>query len=95
MDKLEAFSEKLDSYVEIGVSTVYCSSAYDCSNAQDWTNGGWSNSYDSWVNGGWSNSYDSWINGGWNNSYDSWSNGGWNNSYDSWSNGGWNNDGGK
>ena len=79
MDNLRVFSEKLDSLVEIGMSTVYCSSTHYSVSYEDWTNGGWCNDYGQWNNGGWNNDYGHWINGGWNNDYGQWTNGGWSN----------------
>lgn len=55
MGNLSVFSEKLDSFVEIGMSTVYCSSTHYIENGDGWTNGGWNNDYGQWSNGGWSN----------------------------------------
>ena len=67
MDNLRVFSEKLDSLVEIGMSTVYWSLTHNSESYEDWPNGGWCNDYGQWTNSGWNNDYGQWANGGWSN----------------------------
>ena len=67
MDNLRVFSEKLDSLVEIGMSTVYCSLTHNSESYEDWPNGGWCNDYRQWTNSGWNHDYGEWANGGWSN----------------------------
>lgn len=87
MDKLQIFSKKLGSAVEVSFAANEGATAADQSS---WLNSGWSNYSYSWLNSGWNNYSYSWMNSGWNNYSSGWTNSGWSN-YGSWSNGGWNN----
>ena len=87
MDKLQVFSKKLGSAMELSFATA---GGTDHIVQSSWLNSGWSNYSDSWLNSGWNNYSYSWQNSGWNNYSSGWVNSGWSN-YGSWTNGGWSN----